>query len=495
MNKKNIIIKKRRKKLKILRLSGYSYKNNFCVKNKSYDIIKKYNILNKIYLNLLNIKVSLSGRIILKRIMGKISFFNIRDFSKKNKIGIIQLYINLNNIGNKKYIEIKNYDLGDIIGIIGILFKTNTNELSVNVNKIKLITKSLRPLPNKIYNNLNYKKYYKRYLDFIMNSENMNIFIKRIMIINKIRSFFKKNNFLEVETPILHNIPGGAEAIPFITYHNKFYKKMFLRISPELYLKKLIIGGFERIYEINKSFRNEGISSTHNPEFTILEFYITYVNYKWIMKFVEKFIKNIIYKTNKNYIINYKNFKINFKKKFKKYSILQAIIKYKPKYKNYLFNFNFLYNKILKNKKKINKIKLFKYTILELQYILFEIKIIPKIIFPTFIINYPSLNSPLSLRKKNKFFTERFELFIFNLEIANGFTELNDPEDQDIRFNKQILEKNKKNIKYNYDYDYIKALEYGMPPTSGCGIGIDRLVMILNNISNIKDIILFPYIK
>ncbi len=453
--------------------------------NKISDIKKYFKNKNKNIITNLKIKVYITGRIISKRKMKKYIFFNIQDIESDIQVLANKSYL------NKKYINrINNSKIGDIIYTNGILFKTKTNELTIRCLYIKILVKTYKYLPDK-YNKLKKKekKFRKRYLDLIINKKTRKKFLLRIRVIYIIRKYLNNNNFLEVETPMLHNIPGGAIAKPFITYHNKLNIKMYLRIAPELYLKKLIVAGFTKIFELNRNFRNEGISNVHNPEFSMIEIYQAYSNYKNIMKLTKNiiiYIINNIFKQKKKIII--KNKKIYLNKKFKIISIKKAIYKYSK----YFNNIKQLNNKkiIKKIAKKLNiNIKLKTGKIIEK---IFKLTTEKKIIKPTFITQYPIEISPLSLQnKKNKKIADRFELFIGGIEIANGFSELNNYKEQKKRFIKQkLINKN-----YKYDKEYIEALKYGLPPTSGVGIGIDRLIMILTNSNSIKDIILFPTLK
>ncbi|WP_343154672.1 lysine--tRNA ligase [Buchnera aphidicola (Pseudoregma panicola)] len=485
--KKNIqMLEIKKNNIKYIKKYNFIYPNNFHPNTTCKKIIKRYK--NKEKKNIKNEKIKISGRIIKIRIMGKASFCEIKDMSGK-----IQLYISQKYIKKKFYKNhFKKWNIGDIIGIYGTVFETKTKEITIKCKKLKLLNKTLRPIPNSFYGLLDKEKCYRnRYLDLITNKKSIKKFLIRSKIIFLIRNFFYKKKFIEVETPIIQNIPGGASAKPFITHHNKLKKKMYLRISPELYLKKLIIGGFEKIFEISKNFRNEGISNKHNPEFTMIEAYSAYSNYKYMMKLIEKLFKYIFKKIKIKNSIIYNNKKIIFKKKFNKMTITKAILK---------FNKDIKANDIkkIKNIKKIainKKIKIKKYYNIDKIIIkIFEHTVEKNIIQPTFITNYPVETSPLARRKKNsKNLTERFELFISGMEISNGFSELNDPIDQKKRFKKQIKEKN--TSKNFYDKEYIKALEYGLPPTSGIGIGIDRLIMLLTNSKNIRDIIFFPSLK
>ncbi|MFI4846913.1 MAG: lysine--tRNA ligase [Candidatus Makana argininalis] len=486
---KEIIIRK--KKLENIRKEGIAFPNNFRRNYISKEIYIKFNSKNKLELEELNIKVKIAGRIISKRIMGKASFLTIQDLSGK-----IQIYISKNKISNYQYnIYFKNLDIGDIIGIKGKLFKTKTGELSIHCRYIILITKSIRLFPDK-FKGLSDNEiiYRQRYLDLVSNIKSRKTFKMRSKIISEIRLFMKKNDFIEVETPMLQEIPGGASASPFITYHNKLKKNMYLRISPELYLKKLIIGGFEKIYELNRNFRNEGISTIHNPEFTMMELYIAYADYKYLILFVENMLCKLIKKIyNTNYIL-YKNKKIFFEKPFKKMTMTESICFYNPEIKiKYLENIKFATDIANKKEIKINK----KWKLGKIITKIFEKTTEKFLIQPTFITQYPIEVSPMSrANDNNNFLADRFELFISGIEIGNGFSELNDYDDQKIRFKNQLKNQNKLNNKnIFFDYDYITALEYGLPPTAGLGLGIDRLIMIITNKKNIKDVILFPEIR
>ncbi|XZR53225.1 MAG: lysine--tRNA ligase [Enterobacteriaceae bacterium] len=466
---------------------------------KEFGNFKRINISKQLhnkydFKNIKNIKkktIIIAGRMINRRIMGSASFVKLKDME-----GYIQLYITKNNLSKKIYEKkFKKWNLGDILGAKGILFKTKTGELSILCNELYLLTKSINILPNKFQKILDKEIIYRqRYLDLIINIKSNYVFKIRSKIIFYIRNYMNVNKFIEVETPIIQTIPGGALAKPFKTYHNSLNMKMYLRISPELYLKRLVIGGFERVFEINKNFRNEGISYKHNPEFTMMEIYMAYSNYKILIKFIESLFKNIVKHIFGGKKIIYKTYILNFNKPFKKITMYNSIKKY-YKYINMKYIYNiFYFKKIFKSinikNKKYYKIGNFINKI-------FEIVVIPKLIYPTFVLDYPIEVSPLSKRKKqNPSIADRFELFIAGLEICNGFSELNDSKDQNYRFKEQIKNIKKKN---NYiifkDIDYIKALEYGMPPTAGLGIGIDRIIMILTNSKTIRDVILFPTMR
>ncbi|WP_343190207.1 lysine--tRNA ligase [Buchnera aphidicola (Mollitrichosiphum nigrofasciatum)] len=479
--------KTRIKKIKKTSKGKFNFPNTFKTNYTIQNIIKNFKNKQNDKLKNLNIKVKIAGRIIKKRVMGKATFIIIKNLEEK-----IQLYIGYNNLlNNEKYAEIKTWNLGDILGAYGVIFKTKTQELSINCIKIKLLTKSIKPIPNKFHGLKNTEKRYRqRYLDLITNKNLKKIFKNRSLILRYIRNFMHLHHFIEVETPMLQNIPGGASAKPFKTYHNKLNSNMFLRISPELYLKQLIIGGFEKIFEINRNFRNEGISTYHNPEFTMMELYIAYANYHDLMKLIQNLFKYISLKLFNHYYLEYKNYVFNLNKPFKKIPMINAILKFNPDIKLKQLNDTKEIIKLAKKKKIKYKEE---YTKGKLILKIFEKTTEKKIIKPTFITKYPIETSPLARKNdKNKNFVDRFELFIGGLEIGNGFSELNDPIEQKKRF---INQKTSKKEKKKYDKDYILAMEYGLPPTAGLGIGIDRLIMLFTNQNSIRDVILFPTLK
>ena len=411
--------------------------------------------------------------------MGKASFTTIQDFS-----GRIQLYVRADEVSN--YDEFKNYDLGDIVGIEGIIFKTNTGELSIHVKKIRLLTKSLRPLPEKHLGLTDTElRYRKRYLDLLTNPESLEVFKVRAEIVNNMRSFLVNENFVEVETPMMHPIPGGATARPFVTHHNSLNMDLFLRVAPELYLKRLVVGGFEKVFEINRNFRNEGLSTRHNPEFTMLEFYTAFVDSNFQMDFVEKMFKAIVKTLSSKYRI--------FKKPFLKLSMDEAILKNTPLKKKDLQDPEQLREFCSQQKIKVDD----QASISIIKNEVFEACVENKLIEPTFITEYPIEISPLAKAStSNPDIAERFELFIDGKEIANGFSELNDPEDQAKRFKDQVAKKDSGDKEaMHYDEDYIEALEHGLPPCAGVGVGIDRLTMLITGTESIRDVLLFPQLK
>jgi lysyl-tRNA synthetase class 2 len=475
----NHLIEERRKKLAELRQANEAFPNDFKRKHLAQELKNDFDEFSKEELEKKKAKGVIAGRIMLRRMMGKASFTTIQDFS-----GRIQLYIRADEISN--YDEFKNYDLGDIVGAEGTVFKTNTGELSIHVKKLKLLTKSLRPLPEKHLGLTDTEiRYRKRYLDLLTNPESLEVFKTRAEIINNIRAFLLADDFIEVETPMMHPIPGGATARPFVTHHNSLNMDLFLRVAPELYLKRLVVGGFEKVFEINRNFRNEGLSTRHNPEFTMLEFYTAYVDSDFQIKFVEKMFKaitkSLVHKTN------------IFKKAFHKLTMDEAILQFTALKKKDLSD-----TKKLKEFCKAEKIKTdTKASLAIIKNEIFEALVEEKLIEPTFITEYPIEVSPLARASTvNPEVAERFELFIDGKEIANGFSELNDPEEQAERFKDQVSKKDRgDNEAMHFDKDYIEALEHGLAPCAGVGIGIDRLTMLITGTESIRDVLLFPQLK
>jgi lysyl-tRNA synthetase class 2 len=385
--------------------------------------------------------------------------------------------------------------MGDIIGAKGKLFKTNTDELTIEVTEICLLTKSVRPLPEKFHGLQDQEmKYRQRYVDLMVNQETKDTFLTRSKAIQSIREFMVNNKFLEVETPMLHPIPGGASAKPFVTHHNALDMQMFMRIAPELYLKRLVVGGFDRVFEINRNFRNEGLSVRHNPEFTMMEFYAAYADYQWLMTFTEDCIRSSITACGVDLKLTYQDKEIDFSQPFDRLTLVQAIEKYSDQFKSEdLQNVDFIEQSLQKMGEELPSNR----SLGSLQLALFEAVAEEHLWNPTYIIDYPTEVSPLARASDNNpDITERFELFIAGREIANGFSELNDPEEQSERFKKQVEQKEAGDDEaMYYDADFIRALEYGMPPTGGCGIGIDRLIMLITNKPSIRDVILFPHMR
>ncbi len=496
----NHVILERREKLKAIRETakanqGAAFPNDFKPQHKAADLHAQYGAFEKEALEPLAVQVVVAGRMMLKRVMGKASFATIQDGSGQTAGGRIQLYITRDEIGEATYESFKHWDLGDILGATGKVFKTKTGELSIHVSEIKLLTKSLRPLPEKFHGLADQEvKYRQRYVDLMTSEETRATFIARSKVVSAIRNFMIQNEFLEVETPMLHPIPGGASAKPFITHHNALDMQMFMRIAPELYLKRLVVGGFERVFEINRNFRNEGLSVRHNPEFTMMEFYAAYTDYQWLMDFTEQCIRAAAIAARGTAVLSYDGKEVDLSKPFERLTIVEAIQKYAPEYSLAQLNdAQFLRADLYKR-----GIKVFEHAGLgSLQLSLFEETAESQLWQPTYIIDYPVEVSPLARASdKNPEITERFELFITGREMANGFSELNDAEDQAARFHAQMKAKEAGDQEaMYYDADFIRALEYGMPPAGGCGIGIDRLVMLITDSPSIRDVILFPHMR
>ncbi|MEO1957863.1 MAG: lysine--tRNA ligase [Methylophilaceae bacterium] len=493
------VITERRDKLKALRETAKAtntatFPNDFKPEHQAAALHAQYDALDKETLDPQAIPAVVAGRMMLKRVMGKASFATIQDGT-----GRIQLFINKQNLTDENseaiYEAFKHWDLGDIVGAKGAMFKTKTGELSIKVSELRLLTKSLRPLPEK-YHGLSDKeiKYRQRYVDLITSEETRDTFKARAKVMSAIRSFMTGNEFLEVETPMLHPIPGGASAKPFSTHHNALDMKMFLRIAPELYLKRLVVGGFDRVFEINRSFRNEGLSVRHNPEFTMMEFYAAYTDYQWLMDYTEQCVRAAVTAVHGSAVISYDGKEVDLSKPFERLTIVGAIQKYAPQYTlDQLNDAEFLRAEILKH-----GAKPFDHAGLgALQLALFEETAESQLWQPTYIIDYPVEVSPLARASDDDAtITERFELFITGREMANGFSELNDAEDQAARFQAQMKAKEAGDDEaMYYDADFIRALEYGMPPTGGCGIGLDRLVMLITDSPSIRDVILFPHMR
>jgi lysyl-tRNA synthetase class 2 len=480
----------RKQKLAALRHDGFQFPNQFRRKYLAINLINQYSDHDKESLAEQQIHVAVAGRIVLRRVMGKASFIHIQDVS-----GRIQIYVRQNDLSEEAYEQFKHWDLGDIVGVTGELFKTNTGELSVHARQIELLTKSLRPLPDKFHGLSDQEmRYRKRYVDLIANEESRHTFIIRSQLVKALRQFMDDHLFLEVETPMMHPIPGGAVARPFITHHNSLDMQMYLRVAPELYLKRLVVGGFERVYEINRNFRNEGISTRHNPEFTMVEFYQAYADYLDMMDFTEALFHHlcdVVLGTRK---VEYQEHVLDFSQPFARLSVLEAIMAFHA-------DLDVKQLETVDGCRAILESKGFPYKITDglgkLQMILFEETVEHQLIQPTFITGYPTEVSPLARRSdSNPEVTDRFEFFIAGREIANGFSELNDPEDQAERFHRQVAEKDAGDDEaMHFDSDYIEALEYGLPPTAGEGIGIDRLVMLFTNSPSIRDVILFPHLR
>ena len=485
----NDLILQRRAKLDALRKKGIAYPNTFRRDSLSGDLRNQYKEASKEELEKKSIQVTVAGRIMLQRIMGKASFITIQDME-----GQIQAYIRSNDLPEGQYEDFKTWDLGDIVGVSGQLFLTKTGELTVHADSIEMLTKSLRPLPEKHSGLVDTEqRYRKRYLDLITNPDSLDIFKKRSQIVSSIRDFFIKNNYLEVETPMMHSVLGGAAAKPFTTHHNALDMDLYLRIAPELYLKRLVVGGLEKVFEINRNFRNEGLSTKHNPEFTMLEYYSAYADFNDQMAFIEDLFKALTEQVLGSSKIDQNGVSYDFSQPFKKISLKDAVSEKLSVDSSSLDGRDFL----LEIGKRYKLENLDNMSDGKILFELFEELVEDDLIQPTFITGYPKDVSPLSRSSDvNSLEVDRFELFIGGKEIANGFSELNDPEDQAERFRMQVDQKTAGDEEaMEYDSDYIEALEYGLPPCAGVGIGIDRLVMLLTGAQSIRDVLLFPQMK
>lgn len=490
----NRLIAERRAKLAKLREGGIAFPNDFTPDARAADLHAKYDEQDQETLAAAGTMVKVAGRMMLKRVMGKASFATVQDGS-----GRIQIYLDRTTLGEDNYAAFKQWDIGDVIAIEGSVFKTNKGELSVHAAQARLLSKSLRPLPDKFHGVADQElRYRQRYVDLIMTESTRRTFEGRSKAVGSLRQFMLNAGFLEVETPMLHSIPGGAAAKPFVTHHNALDMEMFLRIAPELYLKRLVVGGFDRVFEVNRNFRNEGVSPRHNPEFTMMEFYAAYTDYRWIMDFTEQLIRHAAVAATGSTVLTYQERELDLSQPFDRLTISAAIMKYAPGYTQaQLDDAAFLRGELKKLGADVDNAPLARAGLGALQLALFEETAEAKLWNPTYIVDYPVEVSPLARASDTHAgITERFELFITGREIANGFSELNDPEDQAERFRAQVEAKDAGDEEaMYYDADYIRALEYGMPPTGGCGIGIDRLVMLLTDSPSIRDVILFPHLR
>jgi len=485
----NDLIKQRRSKLEELRNRGNAYPNSFRRDSLSQDLKDQCEGVSKEDLEAKEMTVSVAGRIMLQRIMGKASFITLQDMK-----GQIQAYVRSNDLPEGQYDDFKTWDLGDIVGIKGKLFLTKTGELTVNAESIEMLTKSLRPLPEKHSGLVDTEqRYRKRYLDLITNPESLEVFKKRSQIITAIREYFIDNEYQEVETPMMHSILGGAAAKPFATHHNALDMDLYLRIAPELYLKRLMVGGIEKVFEINRNFRNEGLSTKHNPEFTMLEYYTAYADYNDQMSFIEDLLKVVSEKVLGTSKIEQDGTSYDFSKSFERISLKDSVAQKLSAEPTSLDNRDFL----LETAKKYKIEDLDNLSDGKILFELFEELVEEELMHPTFVTGYPKDVSPLSRSSDDDpSVVDRFELFIGGKEIANGFSELNDPDDQAERFREQVEQKSKGDEEaMEFDSDYVEALEYGLPPCAGVGIGIDRLVMLLTGAKSIRDVLLFPQMK
>ncbi len=487
----NKLIKRRIEKLEELKKAGIDpYFNGFEPDSFAQDLHESYDNKDKDELEGLRVSVKVAGRVMAYRSFGKAGFLKLKDFT-----GYIQVYAEKKSLSEDDFKLYKKLDIGDIIGVEGTLFKTKTGELTVKANKIVMLTKSIRPLPEK-WHGLKDKelRYRQRYLDLIVNDETKETVIKRAKIISAIRKFMLNNRFIEVETPMLHKLVTGAAARPFKTHLNALDMDLYLRIAPELYLKRLVVGGLERVFEINRNFRNEGMDLKHNPEFTMMEFYIAYKDYNFLMEFTEELFEYVLKEIGiQNNKIEFEGKEIDFSRPWRRVDFFEGLREIGKVEEKILNDKKEALKCALELEKRVNEAMPHEKILAEI----FDALVEPKLINPTFVVGYPVAISPLAKRnRQNPDITDRFELYIAGMEIANAFSELNDPFDQKERFLKQLEERKKGDEEATmYDADYIRALEYGLPPTAGEGIGIDRLVMLLTSNSSIRDVILFPLMK
>lgn len=482
-------IAQRRAKLAELRQHGQAFPNRFRRNTLAADLHREYGNQDVGTIEIRNVRTKIAGRMMTRRIMGKAAFVHVQDMT-----GQIQLYLKHSDLPENQYDDFKQWDIGDIIGADGVLFKTKTGELSVRVSSVQLLTKALRPLPEKFHGLTDQEiRYRQRYLDLIMNEEVRHHFILRSQIVSYLRNFLVERRFIEVETPMMQVIPGGATARPFSTFHNALGMPLYLRVAPELYLKRLVVGGFEKVFELNRNFRNEGVSTRHNPEFTMLEFYQAYADYRDLMNLTEEMLRSLVQTVLGTTQVPYQGEVYDFDKPFIRMTLIEAIttfVKVEPSILQDLPKIQALAERL--------EVKLpEKMSLGHIQLAIFEKMVEHQLREPTFITAYPTVVSPLArLNDQDPTLTDRFELFIGGRELANGFSELNDPEDQAERFRQQATAKQAGDEEaMHYDSDYICALEYGLPPTAGEGIGVDRLVMLLTNQSSIRDVLLFPHMR
>ncbi len=489
-NDENKLIAERRAKLGALRERGAAFPNDFRRDALAGQLQDAFGERTDAWLEANPTRVTVGGRMLLKRVMGKVSFATLAD-----RTGQIQLFLQKDTLGAELYEAFKGWDAGDILGASGQLFRTKTGELTVRVERLRLLVKSLRPLPDKWHGLADVEtRYRQRYVDLIVNETSRNVFRTRARIVRYLRDFLDALDFIEVETPMMQPIPGGASARPFVTHHNALDQQMYLRIAPELYLKRLVVGGFERVYEINRNFRNEGLSTQHNPEFTMLELYLAYADYRDLMDWIEKAIRGLAQSVHGAEQLTYQGRRYDLAKPFRRVTIEEAILEHNSA----------LDRSALRE-------PLYLRSVCErlgipvqphdgpgkLQIEIFEKTVEHTLLDPTFVCAHPAEVSPLSrANDQDPFVTDRFELYIAGRELANGFSELNDPEDQAARFRAQVARKDRGDEEAMfYDADYVRALEYGMPPTAGLGVGIDRLVMFFTDSASIRDVILFPHLR
>ncbi len=483
-------IAQRREKLNALRERGNAFPVDFRRNVMSGELHAEYGEAAAEWLEAEPRRVKIAGRMMTRRVMGKAAFVHLQDMS-----GQMQLYIQRDAVSDEGYAEFKRWDIGDILGAEGVLFRTKTGELSVRVESVRLLTKALRPLPDKFHGVVDQEmRYRQRYLDLIMNEPTREIFRRRVAIIDFIRRFLIDRGFLEVETPMMQVIPGGATARPFRTHHHALDIPLYLRIAPELYLKRLVVGGFERVFEINRNFRNEGLSTRHNPEFTMVEFYQAYADYQDLMDMTEVMFRELAALVHGSPILEYQGRLIDFSQPFRRMTVAGSILQFNPDIDAAHLHDKAVLARLARARGIVVKDA---WGVGKLQIELFESTVEDRLLDPTFITAYPTEVSPLArCNDEDPAITDRFELFVGGREIANGFTELNDAEDQAARFREQLGAREAGDEEaMHFDADYIRALEHGMPPTAGEGIGIDRLVMLFTDSTSIRDVLLFPHMR
>jgi lysyl-tRNA synthetase class 2 len=486
----NSLIAQRRSKLDAIRKDGNAFPNDFRRNAVAGELHTEYDEKDNEMLEAEPVRVTVAGRLMAKRVMGKASFVQLQDMS-----GRIQIFLQRDSLPDGVYQNFRTWDVGDIIGAEGALFKTRTGELSVRAESIRMLTKSLRPLPEKFHGLADQEiRYRQRYVDLIMNEVSRDTFRMRSRLVQFIRDYLNCRDFLEVETPMMQAIPGGATARPFSTFHNALDMDMFLRVAPELYLKRLVVGGYERVYEINRNFRNEGLSTRHNPEFTMLEFYQSYADFNDLMDLTEDLLRSMAQELLGSTLIEYQGSQYDFSKPFRRISVRDSILQFNPELTDKDVD-DLEQARAVAGKLKIPLKD--SYGLGKVQIEIFEKTVEGRLDDPTFITAYPTEVSPLARRNDdNPFITDRFEFFVGGREIANGFSELNDSEDQAERFRQQVADKDAGDLEaMHYDGDYIRALEHGMPPAAGEGIGIDRLVMLFTDSPSIRDVLLFPHMR
>jgi len=486
----NKLIAERREKLRVLRTRGTAFPNDFAPDGFAGDLHDEFEGRTTEEVAAAGRRVKIAGRMMSRRDTGKLAFVHIQDMS-----GRIQLFIQINAVGEDAYKAFKGWDIGDIIAAEGVLMRTKTGELSVKVEKLRLLTKSLRPLPDKWHGMADVEQRYRqRYVDLIVTPGSRRVFELRSRIVRHIRNLLDSKRFLEVETPMMHVIPGGATARPFVTHHNALDLDLYLRVAPELYLKRLTVGGFERVYEINRNFRNEGVSTRHNPEFTMLELYQAYATYNEIMDITEEMIRTAARDVVGTTTLTWEGREIDVGPAFRRWSMIDAVLEHNPQIARADMRDR---AKIAAHAEKLGVHVKPGYGWGKIVLEIFEKTVEQTLIQPTFITTHPTEVSPLArANDHDPEVTDRFELFIGGKEIANGFSELNDPEDQAARFKAQVEAKDSGDDEaMHFDADYIRALEVGLPPTGGLGVGIDRLVMLLADVPSIRDVLLFPYMR